>query len=130
MIAVDSSAILALALDEPDAKRFAAALTGSPCLVGWPTVFEVHIVLRGQEKEKALQAARRWLARSNVTTVVFDKSLFECACSAFDRYGKGRHAARLNFGDCMAYALAKREDVPLLFKGNDFAQTDITPALP
>jgi len=130
MIAVDSSAILAMTLGEPDAKRFVGPLAGAPCMVGWPTLFEVFLVLRGKNKTTALEAAELWLSRPNVTIVAFDQSLYEHARSAFDRFGKGLHPARLNFGDCMSYALAKREDVPLLFKGDDFARTDITPALP
>jgi ribonuclease VapC len=130
MIAVDSSAILAMMLDEADAKRFVGPLAGAPCMIGWPTLFEVFLVLRGKKKTTAIAAAELWMGRPNVTTVAFDRSLFEHARSAFDRYGKGLHPARLNFGDCMSYALAKQEDVPLLFKGGDFAQTDITPAFP
>jgi ribonuclease VapC len=130
MIAVDSSAILAMALDEDDARRFVGPLAGAPCLVGWPTLFEVHLVLRGKGKTKALAAVELWRARRNVTTVDFDQSLFEHARDAFDRYGKGLHPAKLNFGDCLSYALAKREDVPLLYKGSDFAKTDVPSALP
>jgi ribonuclease VapC len=130
MIAVDSSAILAMALHEDDARRFIGPLAGTPCLVGWPTLFEVHLVLRGRGKMKALTAVDLWRVRSNVTTVDFDQSLFAHACSAFERYGKGLHPAKLNFGDCISYALAKCEDVPLLYKGDDFAKTDIASALP
>lgn len=130
MIAVDSSAILAMALHEDDAKRFVGPLAGAPCLVGWPTLLEVYLVLRGRGKMQALAAVELWRAHPNVTTVDFDQPLFEYARDAFDRYGKGLHPARLNFGDCISYALAKREDVPLLYKGNDFAQTDIPSALP
>ena len=129
MIAVDTSAILAVALDEPDARRFVGPLAGAPCLVGWPTLFEVYLVLHGQGKFKGLEVTERWRVRSNVTTVAFDESLYRHARNAFVLYGKGFHPAKLNFGDCMSYALAKREDIPLLFKGNDFARTDVTPAL-
>jgi ribonuclease VapC len=60
----------------------------------------------------------------------FSQELFIAACEAFDRYGKGRHKAALNFGDCMSYAVAKARAVPLLYKGQDFLHTDINPALP
>ena len=63
MIAVDSSAILAMTLGEPDAKRFVGPLAGAPCMVGWPTLFEVFLVLRGKHKTIALEAAELWLGR-------------------------------------------------------------------
>jgi ribonuclease VapC len=130
MIAVDSSAILAMALAEDDANRFLGPLTGTPCLVGWPTLFEVFLVLRGKGKTKALEVVDLWRARANVIAVPFDQSLFDHARLAFGQYGKGTHPAKLNFGDCMSYAVAKREDLPLLYKGDDFAKTDIAAALP
>jgi ribonuclease VapC len=70
------------------------------------------------------------LAAPRMDTISFDRPIFALAAAAFDRYGRGRHRARLNFGDCMAYAVAKAHDVPLLFKGTDFAHTDLRPALP
>jgi len=130
MIAVDSSAILAMALGEDDADRFAGPLTGAPCLFGCPTLFEVFLVLRGKGKTKALEVVDLWRDSSNVAAIPFDHSLFEHARVAFGQYGKGIHPARLNFGDCMSYAVAKREDLPLLYKSEDFAKTDIASALP
>ncbi len=73
--------------------------------------------------DKVLNAPR-------VDLVAFDRRLFENARNAFDLFGRGRHKAKLNFGDCMAYAVAKVHDVPLLYKGDDFARTDIAAALP
>ena len=73
----------------------------------------------------------RFLSRPTVRVVAFGLEHYRLAAAAFDRYGKGRgHPAQLNFGDCMAYAVAKARDVPLLYKGDDFAQTDVRRALP
>lgn len=131
MIAVDSSAIVAVALGEQDAKRFAGPINGTRCVVGWPTLLETHLVLTGQGKVSALEAVSLWMARPNVETMAFDERLFQAAKLAFQQFGKGMgHPAKLNFGDCMAYAVAKVHDVPLLYKGTDFSQTDIRPALP
>jgi ribonuclease VapC len=131
MIAVDSSAIIAVALAEPDAARFVGPLEGSVCLVGWPTLLEVHMVLTGYGKKKALAATELWREGPGIRTIDFDATLFAAASAAFDRYGKGQGSgAGLNFGDCMAYAVARHFDVPLLYKGTDFARTDIRPALP
>lgn len=129
MIAVDSSAVLALALDEPDAERFVGPLADVPCVIGWPTLLEIFLVLRSRRKTIALEAADAWRGASNVTAIAFDPSLYLEARAAFERFGKGVHPAGLNFGDCMAYAVAKVHDVPLLFKGTDFALTDIRSAL-
>lgn len=71
-----------------------------------------------------------FLARDAVELVAFDGNLFELARVAFDRFGRGRHPASLNFGDCFAYALAKAHNAPLLYKGDDFTLTDIRPAIP
>jgi ribonuclease VapC len=131
MIAVDSSAVVAVALGEPEAERFATLLEGSVCLVGWPTLLEVQLVLSSYGKPKALRAAELWREGPDVRPIEFDRPLFEIACRAFERYGKGRGSkAKLNFGDCMAYAVARHFDLPLLYKGTDFALTDIRPALP
>ena len=71
-----------------------------------------------------------FLLNSRVSIVSFDFELSEIARAAFDRYGKGRHPAKLNFGDCISYALAKARGLPLLFKGGDLALSDIRRALP
>ena len=131
MIAVDSSALIAVALDEDDARRFAGPINGTRCIIGWPTIFEVHLVLTGRRKIAPLEAISRWIARPNVEPAAFDERYFQAANIAYRQYGKGvGHPAQLNFGDCMAYAVAKVHDVPLLYKGGDFAKTDIKPALP
>jgi ribonuclease VapC len=128
VIAVDSSALVALALKEPDHLVFLELLQSRDCLIGTPTLLETHMVLN-----RSL-AAQGYLAMltgfPNIEVVPFGRDHLAAARSAFDRYGKGRHPkAALNFGDCMAYAVAKVRGVPLLFKGSDFLATDIEPAL-
>jgi ribonuclease VapC len=131
MIAVDSSAIIAVVLGEGDAEQYAGPINGTRCVIGWPTVFEIYLVLTGHRKATALEAVSLWMARPNVETMAFDERLFQAANLAFQQFGKGMgHPAQLNFGDCMAYAVARVRDVPLLYKGEGFSHTDIRPALP
>jgi len=100
------------------------------CLIGWPTVFEAHLILTSLPRKRGDDVLDKVLAAPRIDRVTFDSPIFDFACRAFDRYGRGRHKAKLNFGDCLAYAVAKANDVPLLYKGDDFAHTDIHPALP
>ncbi len=79
---------------------------------------------------RGLDVLDKVLNAPRIEVVAFDQRIFENAREAFDRFGRGRHPAKLNFGDCMAYAVAKAHDVPLLYKGDDFARTDIRAALP
>lgn len=130
MIALDTSAIAAIALDEPDARTFAEIIGSERCVIGWPTVLESHMVLQGLPWRRGLDVLDLTLRAPRLRVVSFRRPMFEAARAAFDRYGRGRHRAKLNFGDCMAYAVAKFHDVPLLFKGDDFRLTDIRAALP
>ncbi|CAA9315784.1 MAG: hypothetical protein AVDCRST_MAG90-789 [uncultured Microvirga sp.] len=131
MIAVDSSALVAVVLTEEEADDYARIIGRHRCLIGWPTIFETSMVLRDRAPGSGAAFLDALLARPNVTTVAFDGDLCGIARSAFDLYGRGSgHPARLNFGDCMAYAVAKRAGVGLLFKGADFLHTDLRPALP
>jgi ribonuclease VapC len=131
VIAIDTSAIVAIALLEPEALVFGETITASACVIGWPTVLECHMVLSGIPRRQGLDTLDKALAAPHLTVLSFDGVLYQTARDAFDRYGKGRgHRAQLNFGDCLAYAVAKARDVPLLYKGADFARTDIRSALP
>ncbi|MFN9928710.1 MAG: type II toxin-antitoxin system VapC family toxin [Phenylobacterium sp.] len=128
MIVVDSSALVAIAEAEPEAGLFAEILADTD--IAWlsPTNYvETAMVLIGRGLIADRARLDRFLADSNVQ-VRHDLSLSEGAVEAFLRYGKGRHPARLNLGDCFAYALAKRLDAPLLYKGDDFALTDVRAA--
>ena len=130
MIALDTSAVAAIALDEPEALAFAEIIGSERCLIGWPTVLESHLVLQAIPRRRGLDVIASLLKAPRLRVVAFNERIFEAARLAFDHYGKGRHRAGLNYGDCMAYAVAKAHDVPLLYKGGDFALTDIRPALP
>lgn len=129
MIALDTSALIAIACDEPERIAFARAIADNRCLIGLPTALETHMVLRRQMGSDGIEFLQDVLKEPNVDVLDFSEQLFVAACEAFDRYGKGRDRAGLNVGDCMAYAVAKANDVPLLFKGDDFGLTDIRLAL-
>lgn len=132
MIVVDSSALLAIFLGEPDAPRYASAIASAERLaISAVSVHETGVVLRLRHGPSALGALWRFLIESNDFEIVpFDANQARAGMAAFDRYGKGIDAkARLNLADCASYALATTLDVPLLFKGADFAATDVRAAL-
>ena len=129
MIALDTSVIIALAFDEEDGRRISEIIARTPSLVGTPTLFEVGTVLTRMETAVADRFLAGFIARRSVRTVDFDLQMMELAREAYRRYGKGSgHRAQLNFGDCFSYAIARFFGAPLLFKGNDFAQTDLRSA--
>jgi len=130
VIALDSSAIVAIALREPEADKFLDVIALRQAIVGAPTLVETHLVL--SRRTHAFEGfLGRFVSPPVVSVVAFTPEMYAVAVDAFDRYGKGRgHRAQLNFGDCLAYAVAKVQNVPLLYKGADFARTDIRPALP
>jgi ribonuclease VapC len=124
-IALDTSAILAIALDEPEAEAFKKALRGAPILIGWPTLFETRLALAAKGFFNAGAIVAGLVEAPNVSAVAFDRKHFEKAEAAFERFGKGRHPAALDMGDCLAYAVAAVAKAPLLFKGREFGQTDL-----
>ncbi len=126
MIAVDSSALVAIYFDEPEKASFAATIVmaDSP-VIGAPNLLEASMVVEARHGEPGCRELDEIVVNLGLEVVPFDVPHVEAARAAFRRYGKGRHRAGLNFGDCCAYALAKALDAPLLFKGNDFALTDI-----
>ncbi len=127
MIAVDTSAVLAILLKEDDAERFAEALAEDDApLMSSANFVEAGIVLRmkrGPEAERELDALLE-TAGISIEPVTGDQG--RVAIRAYATYGRGNHPARLNFGDCFAYSLAKMAGIPLLFKGQDFSLTDLT----
>ena len=129
MIALDTSAIAAIALEEPEARVFAEMVGSEACVIGWPTILESHMVLKSIPFLRGLDVLDMVLDAPRLRVLAFDRQLFEGARTAFNRFGRGYHKAKLNFGDCMSYAVAKLHDVPLLFKGDDFPLTDIRAAL-
>jgi ribonuclease VapC len=131
VIVVDTSVIMALLEREPDAKVFADAMGQQyPCLISSVSVLEASIVLAGRRGDStSWNELDDLIVRLGLEVRPHDAALTQIARDAFLRYGKGRHPAKLNFGDCAAYALAKSEDCALLFKGNDFKKTDIQAAV-
>jgi ribonuclease VapC len=129
MIAVDTSAIVAILKAEREEMRLRGAMErAGRGLVSACNILELQIVLAGRKPELAWPQVERLLAKYGVTIRPFDERQLRIAREAAVRYGKGRHKAGLNFGDCFAYALAKTEDLPLLCTGRDFAATDIAMA--
>jgi len=128
---LDTSAVLAILQDEPERTEFVSLLEQAPGrLISTVSVLEAAMVLEGRRGEDAGLDLDLFLLRASVETVPFDAEQLQLARTAFRRFGKGRHAAGLNFGDCAAYALAKWSGEPLLFKGADFAATDVDRAHP
>lgn len=128
MIVVDSSAIVAIALEEAEADVFYKILEITPSVIAAPTLLETHMVLAKYSERLGANFLSVFVKNREMQVEPFDANLSLIARDAFDRYGKGRHPAKLNFGDCISYALAKSRDLPLLFKGDDFPLTDIRPA--
>jgi ribonuclease VapC len=130
LIAVDSSALLAILLEEPEKAAFAEAIvTADGAWIGAPNYFEVSIVAESRQGQSGCRDLDRLSSSLALQVAPFDATHMESAREAYRRFGKGRHRAGLNFGDCCAYALARTLNAPLLFKGNDFGLTDIKPAL-
>jgi ribonuclease VapC len=130
LIVVDSSALIAILLNEPEKAEFAAAiLAADDPRIGAPNFFEASMVAETRQGLSGCRDLDRLAASLGLHVVPFDVTHIESARDAYRRYAKGRHRAALNFGDCCAYALAKALDWPLLFKGNDFALTDLKRAL-
>lgn len=128
MIVVDTSALYAIAFEEDDAERLLNVLIRTDvALVGSATAFELNLVVHRRHGRDLLPKAETMLTGPPIQIVPWEPALVQIATDALVRFG-GR-PARLNFGDCMAYALARHHDVPLLYKGKDFAATDIRSAL-
>jgi ribonuclease VapC len=123
---IDSSALLAVVLGEPDAEAYAARLV-EPVrkVVSAGTLFEAAVAAERRGGLEARDRLDRLVTRIEPKVVAFDVEQLGWARDAFRRFGKGRHPAALNLGDCIAYATARHSVLPLLFKGDDFAQTDL-----
>ena len=128
---IDTSAIFAAIAGEPDSMVYRSAILSAPLrLISAVTLLETQIVLLSRSGSASIPILHELMRRAGVAVVPFDESVAEAAFDAFKRYGKGRgHRAQLNIIDCAAYALAKICNLPLLFKGDDFAATDIPSAL-
>lgn len=129
MIVLDSSAIVAILQKEPEEQYFLAIMAGDArCIISAATIFEAAIVMNARRGPRGVAILREFLVSSAAEVHPFTEAMVAEAISAYQRFGKGTGAkAQLNFGDCIAYTLAKSLGAPLLFKGNDFAATDIVP---
>jgi ribonuclease VapC len=124
---IDTSAVLAIIFNEPEAQIFRDLIyENSPCKMSAATLFEASMVAEGRLGPAADVA--NWAASVKIVIWPVDEEQSEAALQAWRKFGKGRHKAALNFGDCFSYALAKSRNEKLLFKGNDFSQTDIAAA--
>lgn len=126
---LDSSAVVAVLLKEPGYEDLLRAIDSADRVaIGAPTVVESAMVVTARLGPKARDLAAMMIREGGIGVVSFLEDHGIVALDAFLRYGKGRHKAALNFGDCMAYAVATLADEPLLFVGDDFRHTDIRAA--
>ncbi|MEO7130442.1 MAG: type II toxin-antitoxin system VapC family toxin [Dermatophilaceae bacterium] len=124
---VDTSVLAAIVLGEPDAERYLAALAGADdgIHVAAVTAVEAAIVVEARQGPDAARDLDLLLRRLDAVVTVCDSEQVTAAITAWRRFGKGRHPAALNLGDCFSYALARTSDEDLLFKGDDYSQTDV-----
>ena len=126
---LDSSALIAILLEERGHESLLEkAARAEAVFVGAPTALETAMVLSARFRRDARPLLSGFLRRMNAEIVDFSEDHYEAALSAFLRFGKGRHPAALNFGDCMSYALASVSGLPLLYAGDDFSRTDVQSA--
>jgi ribonuclease VapC len=123
---LDSSAVVTLFLKEPGHEAIRRKLVEAQVVViGAPTLIETAIVLSARLNRDMRGSLARFIEENNIITVPFSEGHYGIAVTAWLKYGKGRHPAGLNFGDCMAYAVAKAAAMPLLCIGDDFSHTDL-----
>ena len=128
---IDTSAVIAIFLGELEADRFDAAIAAATIrLLPATCLLEARIVLVARRDERSVNDLDLWLLKAGVDIIPVDADLVDFATQAWLVFGKGRHPAGLNFADCLSYALAKRSGEPLLFKGDDFAKTDLRGVFP
>lgn len=128
---LDTSALLAILADEPERRAFNEAIEAADSrMMSAATFVEISIVTESRHGAEGLRDLDLFISRAAIQLVPVDAEQAHVACRAFSRFGKGRHPARLNYGDCFSYALATVIGEPLLYKGDDFGKTDVTPATP
>ena len=124
---IDTSALVSILDQEAEAERLARAIAAaSERMLSAANLVETGIVMQVRRGDEAARDLDLLLAKLKIDIIPVSGKQANLARKAFQHYGRGRHPAKLNFGDCFAYALAKDSSGPLLFKGNDFSQTDIT----
>lgn len=127
---VDTSALIAILVAEPEAESFMQVLDVKPSEVSAATLHEAHCVARRSGIASGTQRLQRLIDLAETRVFPFDVVQLSAARDAYERYGRGTgHPARLNMGDCFSYALARTRNLPLLFKGGDFVHTDIVSAV-
>lgn len=127
---VDSSAILAVLFNGPDAAIYATAIANAPsCRISAANYVETAVVVESQNPAAGSRQFDTFMRRAGIAIEPVTEEQAQFARQAYSDFGKGRHPAGLNFGDCFSYALAKAYREPLLFKGNDFSRTDVQVAL-
>jgi ribonuclease VapC len=129
MIAVDTSALVAVVLGESDAERYLDGLQRSPARLSAVSLAEAAIVVEARQGPDAARDLELLVDATIDTIVSVDVDHARAAVAGWRRFGKARHPAGLNFGDCFSYAVARLADIPLLYKGDDFAQTDLAAVL-
>jgi ribonuclease VapC len=130
LIVVDTSAIIAVLYREPEFDHFVRLISDAEsCSLSAVSHLEAAMVLIGRSTPGAAKELDAFLVQMQMEVVPFEYELAIRARDAFVRFGKGRHPARLNFGDCVSYALAQARGLPLLYKGEDFAKTDVLSAV-
>jgi ribonuclease VapC len=123
---IDTSVLIAILANEPEAELFEAAIDADPVrLISAASVLETAIVAEARYGDIGGRELDLLLYKAEIQIVAVTADQIDVGRRAFSKYGKGRHPAALNFGDCFSYALAKTSGEPLLFKGNDFPQTDV-----
>jgi len=123
---VDTSVIISIAFKEPGHNLLIEKLVTTEYLgIGTPTLVETGIVLTARLGNRGKTILARLLQELNITEIPFGEPHWKEAINAYERFGRGRHPAKLNFGDCLSYATAKVAGQPLLFVGEDFSQTDV-----
>ena len=123
---IDTSALIAILLGEPEGEAFARAIADDSIrLISAPTALEAGIVIEAKKGETGGRELDLLIHRARIEIVSMNEEQTEIARTAWRKFGKGRHPAGLNIGDCCSYALAKHAGEPLLFKGDDFSKTDI-----
>ena len=129
-VAIDTSALVAVVFGEPDAQFILTTMArhAGDLVIGAATLVEAGIVVEAKHGSQAAADLKLLLDSLRVTVVALDEAQAAAAVAAWRRFGKGRHPAGLNLGDCYAYALARTLGAALLFKGDDFTQTDIRQA--
>lgn len=125
---LDTSAVAAVLFEEAGHEKLVEAMEGTELGIGAPTLVEAGMVMVGRFDLHGRALLAQFLEQNRIVVVPFDSRHWTLAAEAFIRYGKGRHAAALNYGDCMTYATARLAGAPLLFVGEDFAKTDLVAA--